>query len=116
MLLAWVGAGEVPRTAALAGGALVLAALLANEGLAPALSGAARQTGLSIEGMKQLSGLDATFLFLETPEMPMHVGALHLFELPAGYRGRFVNALRKHMAERLPLAPVAAPARCGGCR
>ena len=56
--------------------------------------------------MKRLSGLDATFLFLETPEMPMHVDVLHLFELPAGYRGRFVNALRKHMAERLPLAPA----------
>ena len=38
--------------------------------------------------------------------MPMHVGALHVFELPPGYRGRFVNALRKHMAERLPLAPA----------
>ena len=56
--------------------------------------------------MHQLSGLDATFLHLETPEMPMHVGALHVFELPAGYRGKFVNALRKHMAERLPAAPA----------
>jgi diacylglycerol O-acyltransferase / wax synthase len=56
--------------------------------------------------MKQLSGLDATFLYLETPEMPMHVGALHVFELPAGYKGRFVTALRKHMALRLPVAPV----------
>ena len=56
--------------------------------------------------MKQLSGLDASFLFLETPEMPMHVGALHVFELPAGYKGRFVNDLRKHMAARLPVAPV----------
>jgi WS/DGAT/MGAT family acyltransferase len=57
--------------------------------------------------MKQLSGLDATFLFLETPEMPMHVGALHLFELPAGYKGRFITALRKHVASRLPLlAPL----------
>jgi diacylglycerol O-acyltransferase / wax synthase len=56
--------------------------------------------------MKRLSGLDATFLYLETPEMPMHVGALHLFDLPARYRGRFVDALRKHMAERLPLAPA----------
>lgn len=56
--------------------------------------------------MKRLSGLDASFLFLETPEMPMHVGALHLFELASGQRGRFVNALRKHMAERLPLAPA----------
>ena len=34
VLLAWVGADEVPRTATLAGGALVLFALLANEGLA----------------------------------------------------------------------------------
>jgi len=56
--------------------------------------------------MKRLSGLDASFLYLESPEMPMHVGALHIFELPPGYRGRFVNALRKHMAARLPIAPA----------
>ena len=56
--------------------------------------------------MKQLSGLDATFLYLETPEMPMHVGAVHVFELPAGYKGRFVTQLRRHMAQRLPLAPA----------
>lgn len=56
--------------------------------------------------MKQLSGLDATFLYLETAEMPMHVGALHLFELPVGYKGKFVTALRKHIASRLPVAPV----------
>lgn len=56
--------------------------------------------------MHQLSGLDATFLYLETPEMPMHVGALHVFELPPGYPGKFVTALRKHLAARLPAAPV----------
>ena len=56
--------------------------------------------------MKQLSGLDATFLYLETPQMPMHVGALHVFELPAGSKGHFVTALRKHMEDRLPVAPV----------
>ena len=56
--------------------------------------------------MKRLSGLDASFLYLETPEMPMHVGALNLLELPAGFKGKFVTALRKHMAERLPLAPA----------
>ncbi len=56
--------------------------------------------------MKQLSGLDATFLYLETPEMPMHVGALHVLELPAGFKGKFITALRKHMAERLPATPV----------
>jgi diacylglycerol O-acyltransferase / wax synthase len=54
--------------------------------------------------MKQLSGLDATFLYLETPEMPMHVGALALYELPAGYKGRWVRDLRKHMASRMPIA------------
>jgi WS/DGAT/MGAT family acyltransferase len=56
--------------------------------------------------MHQLSGLDATFLYLETPEMPMHVGALHVFELPAGFKGRFVTALRAHVASRLQAAPV----------
>jgi len=56
--------------------------------------------------MKQLSGLDATFLYLETPEMPMHVGALHLFELPPGHKGKFVTALRKHILSRLPVAPA----------
>ncbi len=56
--------------------------------------------------MKQLSGLDATFLYLETPQMPMHVGALHVLELPAGFKGRYVTALRKHMASRLPVAGV----------
>ncbi|MDP2007007.1 MAG: wax ester/triacylglycerol synthase family O-acyltransferase [Rubrivivax sp.] len=56
--------------------------------------------------MQQLSGLDATFLYLETAEMPMHVGALHVFELPAGYRGKFVTALRKHVESRLPVAGV----------
>ena len=56
--------------------------------------------------MQQLSGLDATFLYLETPEMPMHVGALHLIEWPGSGRGRFATALRKHVAARLLAAPV----------
>ena len=56
--------------------------------------------------MKQLAGLDATFLFLETPEMPMHVGALHVLTLPPGYKGRYIDALRGHIASRLPLTPV----------
>jgi diacylglycerol O-acyltransferase len=56
--------------------------------------------------MLQLSGLDATFLYLESPEMPMHVGALHILELPEGYRGQFVKDLRALMAARLPLMPA----------
>lgn len=56
--------------------------------------------------MQQLSSLDASFLYLESAEMPMHVGALHVFELPAGFRGKFVVHLRRHIAARMPLAPV----------
>ncbi|MCV2358696.1 MULTISPECIES: wax ester/triacylglycerol synthase family O-acyltransferase [Roseateles] len=56
--------------------------------------------------MKQLAGLDAAFLHLETAEMPMHVGALHVLELPADYDGDYLQDLREHMASRLPLAPA----------
>jgi WS/DGAT/MGAT family acyltransferase len=56
--------------------------------------------------MKQLPGLDASFLHLETPQMPMHVGALHIFEMPAHYRGEFLADMRRHMAARLVLAPA----------
>jgi len=56
--------------------------------------------------MKQLPGLDASFLHLETPQMPMHVGALHLLELPAGYDGDYVSDLREHMRARMPLLPA----------
>jgi WS/DGAT/MGAT family acyltransferase len=56
--------------------------------------------------MKPLSGLDGAFLHLETPETPMHVASLHLFELPAGYRGNFHADIKKMMARRLHLAPV----------
>ncbi len=56
--------------------------------------------------MDHLSGLDATFLYLETPENPMHVGSLHVYELPPGYAGDFVADVRKHIASRMHLAPV----------
>jgi diacylglycerol O-acyltransferase / wax synthase len=56
--------------------------------------------------MDHLSGLDATFLYLETPEQPMHVGGLNIFELPAGYEGDFVDDLRTHITQRMHLAPV----------
>jgi diacylglycerol O-acyltransferase / wax synthase len=53
--------------------------------------------------IQHLSGLDASFLHMETPEMPMHVGALHVCELPADYTGSFVDDIRAHIATRLPL-------------
>lgn len=54
--------------------------------------------------MKQLSGLDAAFLHLELPEMPMHIGALHLFDLPKNYRGDFYDDVKAHVAGRMHLA------------
>src|SRR3954470_20229936 len=56
--------------------------------------------------MKTLSGLDATFLYLETPETPMHVGSLHLYELPNGFKGSFRRAVQEHIGRRMHLAPI----------
>ncbi len=56
--------------------------------------------------LKHLSGLDATFLYLETPETPMHVGSLHLYEKPAGFRGSFHKAVMQHMARRIHLSSI----------
>ena len=56
--------------------------------------------------MKPLSGLDATFLYMETRETPMHVGSLNLYELPAGFKGSFHKAVLALIAKRLHLAPI----------
>ncbi len=56
--------------------------------------------------MKPLSGLDGAFLSLETPATPMHVGSLHLFETPPGYRRNFLASVKKMIGSRLHLAPV----------
>lgn len=56
--------------------------------------------------MDHLSGLDATFLYFETPEMPMHVGSVHLVDLPPGYQGDFYDDVREHLAKRMHLAPL----------
>lgn len=56
--------------------------------------------------MKHLSGLDATFLHLETPEMPMHVGSLNVLDLPKGYKGDFYEDAKQFVASRIHLADV----------
>ena len=56
--------------------------------------------------MNHLSGIDAAFLHLESPEMPMHVGSLHVLELPAGYDGDFFEDVKACLAQRLHLADV----------
>ncbi len=54
----------------------------------------------------KLSSLDAAFLYMETPEMPMHVGSLSVFQLPKGYRGDYFEAFKGQIADRLGAAPM----------
>jgi diacylglycerol O-acyltransferase len=54
--------------------------------------------------MDHLSSTDASFLHLETPETPMHVGSLMLFDLPAGYEGDYYEDVKAQLAKRLHLA------------
>jgi diacylglycerol O-acyltransferase / wax synthase len=56
--------------------------------------------------MKHLSGLDAMFLHIESPEMPMHVGSLNVIDLPEGYQGDFYEDAKKYLGERMHLADV----------
>ena len=51
--------------------------------------------------IETLSGVDGVFLNLETEATPMHVGSLHLFEVPAGYKGNFFAAVRHMMESRM---------------
>lgn len=55
--------------------------------------------------MKPLGAIDALFLHLETADTPMHVGALHLLEAPAGDPDFFATVGR-HIAARLATLPV----------
>lgn len=55
---------------------------------------------------KKLSSLDASFLYLETPEMPMHVGSMAIFRLPEDYKGDFFEQFKAMIASRLHIAPI----------
>lgn len=56
--------------------------------------------------MHHLSALDALFLHLETPDMPMHVGSLSLLEKPKNCRGSFYPRIRRHIESRMHMAPL----------
>lgn len=56
--------------------------------------------------MKGLTGIDATFLYMETPETPMHVAGLTLYELPANLEGSFFDHFKTFFLERIHLAPI----------
>ncbi|GIU85165.1 MAG: diacylglycerol O-acyltransferase [Acidimicrobiales bacterium] len=55
--------------------------------------------------MERLSGLDATFLYLETTNTPMHVAGLIVFD-PSELRGEWsIERIKEMYRERLHLAP-----------
>ena len=56
--------------------------------------------------MKKLGGIDASFLYMETPETPMHVAGLTFVELPAGYSGKFYEDYKAHIGRRMHLVPI----------
>ena len=59
--------------------------------------------------MSHLSIVDGAFLHLESPEMPMHVGSLALFDPPSpefGGATDWYEAVKAHVASRMHLAPV----------
>ncbi len=56
--------------------------------------------------MNHLSTVDASFLHLETPETPMHVGSLMLLDLPEGYKGDFYEDVKAMVAERMHLVTL----------
>jgi hypothetical protein len=50
--------------------------------------------------------MDASFLHLETPETPMHVGSLMVFELPEGSQGDDYEDVKAMLGKRLHPASV----------
>ncbi len=56
--------------------------------------------------MKQLSGIDASFLYMETDQTPMHVAGLTLYDLPKGFRGSFHKHFTRFFKGRVHLIPI----------
>jgi diacylglycerol O-acyltransferase / wax synthase len=55
---------------------------------------------------RALSGLDASFLYLETAEQPMHVASVCLYDVPKAQTKTFFNDVRTHLQKRIHLAPI----------
>ena len=57
-------------------------------------------------GLKHLTAIDAMFLYVETPEMPMHVSSLMCCTLPDGYQGDYFEDVKALLQARLHLASL----------
>ena len=55
--------------------------------------------------MQRLTGLDATFLYMETPTSPMHVASLMVLDPSTAPDGFTFDSLRQLYADRIHLAP-----------
>jgi len=55
--------------------------------------------------MQRLTGLDATFLYMETSSSPMHVASLFILDPSTAPNGFSFDSLRELYVERLDLAP-----------
>lgn len=58
------------------------------------------------QAARKLSSMDASFLYLETPETPMHVGSMAIFKPKEGYEGNFFEDFKAMIAGRLHIAPI----------
>jgi len=55
--------------------------------------------------MTRLKGLDATFLYVETERMPMHIGSVQILEIPAERRETFLAEFKQLVRSRSHLLP-----------
>src|SRR5271168_3308257 len=59
-----------------------------------------------VRTIRKLGAMDASYLYLETAEVPMHVGSMAIFQLPENHCGDFFEDLKAMIARRLHLAPM----------
>ena len=55
--------------------------------------------------MSQLKGLDASFLYVETARMPMHIGTVQMLDVPSARREHFFHELKELVRSRSHLLP-----------
>src|SRR5260370_17476521 len=56
--------------------------------------------------IRKLTAIDASYLYMETPEVPMHIGSMAIFQLPDSHREDFFEGLKAMIGRRLHLAPM----------
>src|SRR5437660_6652659 len=56
--------------------------------------------------IRKLTAIDASYLYMETPEVPMHIGSMAIFQLPNNHREDFFEGLKAMIGRRLHLAPM----------